>query len=485
MWQKNPGFDPVLRCILFLIILFLLNLQQACAFSADMKSSDIPVDDMNKTMIASCVGEQKTEGDLLVRSNGIREIFGVSGKSVRVGVIANGAEHLNLSKKIGNLSDVRVLDTGIGDEGTAMLEIIHDIAPDAELSFHSYGNGSETFKHAVSELAKTGCQVICDDLYFFKQPFFEDGDVAQHIRETLKEYPNLIYITVSGNFATLHYQKPWNPGLSIGTDQTVHNFGNNDSAINMTLLPEEQLIATLQWDEPWGNTTTSYSLHLIDTWTGKLLAESNLTKNGSKDPFEHLVYKVGGKAPEKVALFIIRNGEIQGSNILELFMRGVDPRGIEDPFIKDPIDSIFGHAAVEDVITVGSVEPRAPYTISPDSSCGPVTIKHPTQTKRWKPDLSAPTNVNVSGTGNFPTTFPGTSAAAPHVAGVIAQLWSAFPDTSRDDLKQVIYDTCDDLGAPGWDEKYGYGLLNAERAYRVLYDRKSPIFNTNGMLFKK
>lgn len=471
--------------LLFGILLFLFYIGE-CSPDPDTGRYDEPgTGNGSDSTIVSNLGELRTEGDLLVRSNGIREIFGVSGKSIRVGVIGNGAESLNLSRKAGELSNVDVLETGSGDEGTAMLEIIHDIAPDANLSFHAYGNSSETFKEAVTELAEAGCQVICDDLYFFRQPFLQDGDVAEHIRKILRKYPNLIYITVSGNFAPLHYQGSWKPGLNTEKNQTLHDFSGGDCAVNITLLPDEQMIATLQWDDPWGNATTSYDMVLTDTWTGRVLAESNRTRNGAPEPFEHLVYQPDGKAPVKVSLEIVRSGETKRPNILELFIRGVDPRGVEDTFMKDPFDSIFGHAAVEDVVTVGSVQPRAPYAISPDSSRGPVTIRYPVPTKRWKPDLSAPTNVNVSGAGNFPTTFPGTSAAAPHVAGVIAQLWSAFPDTSRDDLKQVIYDTCDDLGAPGWDETYGYGLLNAERAYRVLFDRKSPFFNTRGILFKK
>jgi hypothetical protein len=435
--------------------------------------------------IATNLGGLKTEGDILVRSNGIREVFGVSGRNIRVGVIGNGVQSLNLSQNSGELSDVDVLMAGTGDEGTAMLEIIHDIAPDADLSFHAYGTSSDTFKVAVTRLAEAGCQVICDDLYFFRQPFLQDGDVATHIRETLRQYPNLIYVTVSGNFAPLHYQGTWKSSEPTMLNHTCHDFGGGDSAINITQLPGEQMIATLQWDDLWGNVTSTYDLVLRDSGSGEIIAISNLTSGGAGEPFEHVVYLSDGKAPEKVALEIVRTGQGTQQNMLELFIRGVDPRGVEEAFMKDPNDSIFGHAAVEDVITVGAVEPKPPFASSSDSSRGPVTIRYPVPTKRWKPDISAPTNVNVSGAGNFPTTFPGTSAAAPHVAGVVAQLWSAFPDTPRDDLKQIIYDTCDDLGAPGWDETYGYGLLNAERAYRVLFDKKSPIFNTNGMLFQK
>jgi hypothetical protein len=435
-------------------------------------SGNLFTSDGEDTTIVPNAGELVTEGDLLVRSNGIREVFGVSGKNIRVGVIGNGIESLNLSRQAGELSNVDVLSVGTGDEGIAMLEIIHDIAPDADLSFHAYGNSSETFKTAVTKLAQSGCRVICDDLYFFRQPFFQDGDVAEHIRKTLQDYPGLIYVTVSGNFAPLHYQGAWKAGNTYGKNQTLHDFGGDDSTINITLMPDEQLIATLQWDDPWGRAFTDYDLVLTDTLSGQILAGSSFIQDGSADPFEHLSYTPEGKIPVKVSLQIIRNGQSETPNILELFIRGVDPRGVEDAYIKDPYDSIFGHAAGEDVITVGSVEPAPPFAISPDSSRGTVTLRYPDTIKRRKPDVSAPTNVNVSGAGNFPTIFPGTSAAAPHVAGVIAQVWSAFPDIPRDQLKQVIYDSCDDLGAPGWDETYGYGLLNAERAYRVLFEQK-------------
>ncbi|PKL60497.1 MAG: hypothetical protein CVV33_02380 [Methanomicrobiales archaeon HGW-Methanomicrobiales-4] len=474
------------KSIALLVILLILSSTGGCF-------ADTPEGDTNSshppgeadTTIVSNAGESRTEGDLLVRSNGIREVFGVSGRNIRVGVIGNGVESLNLSRQAGELSDVDVLSVGTGDEGTAMLEIIHDIAPDADLSFHAYGNSSATFKIAVTKLAQSGCRVICDDLYFFRQPFLQDGDVADHIKKTLRDYPDLIYVTVSGNFAPLHYQGAWKTGNICGKNQTLHDFGGGNSAVNITLLPDEQLIATLQWDDLWGRAMTDYDLILTESESDQILTSSTFIQNGTTDPFEHLVYTPEGQTPVKVSLQVIRNGQTETPNILELFIRGVDPRGVENAFMKDPYDSIFGHAAVEDVVTVGSVEPAPPFAISPDSSRGPVTIRFPTITKRWKPDISAPTNVNVSGAGNFPTTFPGTSAAAPHVAGVIAQVWSAFPNVPRDQLKKTIYDTCDDLGPPGWDETYGYGLLNAERAYRVLFEQNKQTNNTRGLILKK
>jgi len=58
----------------------------------------------------------------------------------------------------------------------------------------------------------------------------------------------------------------------------------------------------------------------------------------------------------------------------------------------------------------------------------------------------------------------GTSMAAPHVAGVAALIKSRHPDYGPDEIREVLQDTAEDLGAPGWDERYGYGLVDAYAA---------------------
>lgn len=427
------------------------------------------------TTIVTCAGTLQTEGDLLVRSNGIREVFGSTGKGVKVGVIGNGVESLQESQESGELAEVTVFATGSGDEGTAMLEIIHDLAPDADLYFYAYGGSSAEFKKAVSYLAQAGCQIICDDLYFFQQPFLEDGDVADHIRNVLTAYPDLIYITVSGNFASLHYQGSWKPGITAGPDKTIHDFGEGVSAIKITLLPDDEVIITLQWDDPWGSATHDYDLFITDPKKGEVLATSNMNQEETGEPFEHLVYHWQGSEPIQASLSIIRNGENLTPSILEMFIRNVDIRQVDSDIVKDPADSIFGHAALEEVITVGSVGIDTPYAISPDSSQGPVTIQNPVPTRRWKPDICAPTNVQVSGAGSFPVPFPGTSAAAPHVAGVIAQLLSSFPDISRTELMDAVYANTFDIGESGWDPIYGYGLIDAVKTFQSLYENNREI----------
>jgi len=58
----------------------------------------------------------------------------------------------------------------------------------------------------------------------------------------------------------------------------------------------------------------------------------------------------------------------------------------------------------------------------------------------------------------------GTSMAAPHVAGVAALIKSRHPEYGPDEIRQALQETAEDLGAPGWDKRYGYGLVDAYAA---------------------
>ena len=58
----------------------------------------------------------------------------------------------------------------------------------------------------------------------------------------------------------------------------------------------------------------------------------------------------------------------------------------------------------------------------------------------------------------------GTSMACPHVSGTVALVFAGPNDISNRTLRTILWKTAEDLGAPGWDPYYGYGLVDAERA---------------------
>ena len=103
------------------------------------------------------------------------------------------------------------------------------------------------------------------------------------------------------------------------------------------------------------------------------------------------------------------------------------------------------------------------------SSLGPSRIYFPTVEARAKPDVVATDGVSVTGSGGFSSHFFGTSAAAPHVAGIAALLIEAqrLADPSMtkkavaDAVTKTIRDTAIDLGDSGHDAEFGYGRADA------------------------
>ncbi|WP_091334332.1 autotransporter serine protease [Frateuria terrea] len=85
--------------------------------------------------------------------------------------------------------------------------------------------------------------------------------------------------------------------------------------------------------------------------------------------------------------------------------------------------------------------------------------------------LTAPGDVIVTDK-DYPTSDPskdywivtGTSFAAPQVSGAAALVWQAYPYFTNDLVRQTLLGTADDLGAPGPDAVFGYGMLNVGKA---------------------
>lgn len=101
------------------------------------------------------------------------------------------------------------------------------------------------------------------------------------------------------------------------------------------------------------------------------------------------------------------------------------------------------------------------------SSRGP-TYCTPTGAAAIKPDIAAPAEGVVSCMpGGSYGSLSGTSMASPHVNGVVALMLEACPELYPDDVKQIIYDTALDLGPPGKDNDYGYGLIDAYEAVNL------------------
>jgi hypothetical protein len=167
----------------------------------------------------------------------------------------------------GCLSYGQPIQTPFGDEGRAMLQIIHDVAPGAGLAFYTAEDSEADFAHGIGQLAKpvaeggAGATVIADDVGYFDEPFFQDGIVAQAI-DTV-EAAGVAYFSAAGNDGNLGYNNiaPTFATLSTSSPNSGEHLLNFDTSGNTTtvslpvtipeMAPGEFVAIVLEWDQPY------------------------------------------------------------------------------------------------------------------------------------------------------------------------------------------------------------------------------------------
>src|SRR5450631_2854344 len=154
-----------------------------------------------------------------------------------------------------------------GDEGRAMLQVVHDVAPGASLAFYTADNSEADFASGIGKLAApvaaggAGAMVIADDVGYFDEPFFQDGIVAQAIDAV--EAQGVAYFSAAGNDGTLAYDNTTPSFSTVST--TAPNSGehllNFDASGTTTvtslpvtiapLVPGEFVGIVVEWDQPY------------------------------------------------------------------------------------------------------------------------------------------------------------------------------------------------------------------------------------------
>lgn len=179
--------------------------------------------------------------------------------------------------------------------------------------------------------------------------------------------------------------------------------------------------------------------------------------------------------------------------VINMSLGGLDgPQCIPDPATVAMDDAIAAVEAVG-VVCVAAAGNEAQQCPAPQSS-SPANQTNVIAVAAVGPDRSrasysneAPTNFIAApgGSGNAPaenvlSTFfnepfngprtasyqpsEGTSMATPHVSGVVALMLSANPNLTPAQVRQILQDTAEDLGEPGRDNIFGFGLIRADRA---------------------
>jgi len=510
-------------------------------------------------------GAFTTEGDEILKADQVRDKLDVDGAGVRVAVISDGLKGVFagscttcggagggpiasgdlpdasgtrtaagvLTSSSGGItgrsfqadSDLEGLPSGqcafdgAGAEGTALLEIVHDLAPGAQLSFAN-ADTDLAFNQAVSAMAAAN-DVVVDDLGFFGMPSDGTSTISSNTAAALNNDSNPIraYVTSNGNSADEHYYGTYSDsgvdGTSvsgIATPGHLHRFqksgdttdvlGLGAQPYNVVALPTNgEIVIFLTWDDPTGGSRNNYDLYLVQEGTGRVVARSVDTQSGSQDPVEALDY-VNAGARDRFHI-VVQNVQDQAqARNLNLF--SFQPECASD----GPLLLAAGHherhnyntatrsmAAQGDaggspvsVISVGAICSASSAaqgvfngSPAPDESCK--DTKHstidffsslgPTLDGRTEPDVSGIDGVSVSGAGSFPKLFFGTSAAGPHLAATAALVLESAPclldagtgalspASARGKVRNLLLNNAVKLGVGLPNNTFGYGRADA------------------------
>lgn len=426
-------------------------------------------------------GSTVTEGDVVHLTNELRAL-GITGEGVRVGIISDGSRDRTQSQALGELpghivtyglcvpreEDLANCFRGFScNEGTAIAEIVHDIAPDAALAIAASGTSLEFVERVNLLVNDFGADVIIDDIGYFGEPFFADGDIAMGVAAITDD---VVYVSSAGNGADDHYEANYVARLVEGI--SLHNFGSAegaavDTSLDFTVEPGGYLLTFMQWNDEFGTSANDYDLFYTEPDGLFFLCPacgSQALQTGAGDPFEAVCYHNPGASDVDGDLLVARfSGAVR---TVEMFMVGP---GVELEY-NHPGGSVFGHAAVREVLAVGAINYSDPGhdDATEYSARGPARVDFPALEERPKPDIIAIDGVSVTGTGGFPSEFFGTSASAPHVAAIAGLLKHAAPDATAADLRAALLAGAVDIGPPGRDSVNGEGRADARRAMAAL-----------------
>jgi hypothetical protein len=450
-------------------------------------------------------GSVTTEGDALLKASNVRSTFGVDGSGIRVGVISDSVKGLATSQASADLPAVNTTTCNVvgGDptasgtgEGTAMLEIVHDLAPGAELWFGYFGNGTYLdFNAAVNCLAQN-VDVVVDDIGWFNVgPYDGTSIVSANASAALNNGSNRIrgYYNAVGNEALSHYQESYvdsgfhvtmSPDfwqlhkLQATSSTTDAGLGLACQCANAVLLaPGATVTFDLQWNDPWGSSSNDYDLLVsLDGGLTFPIIHGDPQLGSGYYPAEAYAYQNTTAFAQWVYVAIGNYNASAASRTFDMFVRcDGGCANLPDLQPQEPIlnfntrcNSVANNADVGGgVVSLGAIDATIAGTtsIEPFSSCGP------TNDGRTKPDAVAVDRVCITGAGGFASTNPacqgtgrqfgGTSAAAPHAAAIAALLLQCSPGLTRTQLRDALLNSAVDLGVSGVDNVYGHGRLDA------------------------
>ncbi|MFB6277949.1 MAG: T9SS type A sorting domain-containing protein [Salinibacter sp.] len=450
-------------------------------------------------------GSVGSEADTAHATDQVREQTGLNGSGQKICALSdtynqNGGARTSASEDVesgdlpgegnpaGRTTPVDVLQDGGAngsDEGRAMLQLIHDIAPGAALGYHTAFGGTAVFASGIRELAdpsKGNCDVIVDDIRYNTEPFYQDGPISNAVDDVVND--GVPYFSSAGNEGQNSYEAPFrNSGESgvINESSVAHDFDPSDSGTDIrqeiTIQPDGTFeIFSFQWTDPSaqveGSTgpDTDIDIALVD-------GNDNVEVESSSD-------NIANGVPVESVEYTNDTGSAVTLNLVIEKAAGPDPDEIKSvytgaDFSVEEYDTlgptIYGHPMAKGAMAVAAApfynteryNPNAdPAALEAFSSKGGIRIRFNQNgspfingpKERKKPEVTGADRIDNTFFGrdisddffdgvdaDAHPNFAGTSAAAPNVAAIAALILQARPGLSPTDVYTRLEDNSEDV----------------------------------------
>ena len=361
---------------------------------------------------------------------------------------------------------------GTTKHGVACAEIIYDIAPDAKFYFAKISKVTE-LEQAVTWAISQEVDIISHSLGWVNEG---PGDGTGYLCDIVKNaYQNgILWVTAAGNERLKHYGGNFQWMNIVWNNQTitvhviegvryVFCWGFQGYQDCFELADGESYQVNLRWEDDWDQPVHDYDLYVVKwvqnelgVWTWKAIHESIDVQNGQQGqhPRESIEFTTsGGKG---IYGFFVRRWNSDKAVNMEIFaLTNVPNRSMR--YGNTP-RSIANGVSSEHALGVGAVYYKDNFDYESYTSEGPTNGPGGSANGgKMKPEMAGYAGVSTK-TYGFEG-FPGTSAAAPHVAGAAALLIGAFPNWTIDKIRDYLLSHSKDVYPDGLDNITGQGRV--------------------------
>ena len=414
-----------------------------------------------RTPLKPTVCVEESEGVLLIGASQLHDL-GIYGAGVKVAILDLGFQGYEAKRGVELPSSVTARSyygdiNGNGDiygdgevHGTACAEVVHDVAPGAELYLVNFNTALE-FNAAVNWLISQNVKIISFSVGWVNAgPYDGTGYICDIVNNAAAQ--GVFWAGSSGNQAESH----WEGTYQDGNGNYWHEFVLlEDETQAIYAMEETYIMVFLSWDD-WPNSDQDYDLYLDNSDLTEEIAHSWNLQDGTQPPIEAIVVE----APYTGLYHISINRYSATEDVnFELYSYTHDFQ------YQVPSSSLVIPADATGSFTVGA-------TYWNGDSLEPFSSRGPTNDMRIKPDVTAPDGVTNSVYGSF----YGTSASAPHTAGAAALLLGYRPTLTVAQIKSILEGGAVDYPPSGKDNLFGAGRIDVHESYLdIEYDVTLPV----------